>query len=95
MHRYVDLHYQYLTSSLCMYAELSNFIKAICHPGGHWSWAWGAQGQTGGWVVGAGGGLCHRHPYGGKSICPLLLHASQRQQIKAYCFIVFPDQLEG
>lgn len=22
-----------------MYAELSNFIKAICHPGGHWSWA--------------------------------------------------------
>lgn len=34
-----------------MYAELSNFIKAICHPGGHWSWAPRSPGTKRGGLV--------------------------------------------
>lgn len=34
-----------------MYAELSNFIKAICHPGGHWSWALRSPGTKRGGLV--------------------------------------------
>ena len=50
-----------------MYAELSNFIKAICHPGGHWSWGPKkprdkARRGGGGGGGGEGGGLCHQHP---------------------------------
>lgn len=48
---------------LCMYAELSNFIKAICHPGGHWSWALRSPGTN-------RGGLVSPAPMWGEATCP-------------------------
>lgn len=46
-----------------MYAELSNFIKAICHPGRKWSWVLEVQGQS----------LCYHHLCGVNDL-PLLLY---------------------
>lgn len=58
MHRYVDLHYQYLTSSYACMLSCPISLRPFVILEGTGLGPWGAQGQR-------DGGLCHQHLCGG------------------------------
>lgn len=61
MHRYVDLHYQYLTSSYACMLSCPISLRPFVILEGTGLGPWGAQGQT-------KGGLCRQHPFGGSDL---------------------------
>lgn len=63
MHRNVDLHYQYLTSSYACMLSCPISLRPFVILEGTGLGPWGAQGQSDGGGVG-GGMLCHQHPCG-------------------------------
>lgn len=70
-----------------MYAELSNFIKAICHPGGHWSWALRSPGTK-------RGGFVSPAPIWGRwsaflTVNTLNTDTNKNNGIKVYCFLLW------
>lgn len=84
MHRYVDLHYQYLTSSYACMLSCPISLRPFVILEGTGLGPPGAQGQT-------EGGLCHQHPCGGSDLPSLQYICWIQTTNKVKSIVLFTD----